>query len=147
MLLWNLHCVVIKWALETLHRSPEAKELEAKGAPMLHQPIVWWVGGIVRDKPEEVILLLAAACRLSRVSPMTQLLFFSLPVFWACRHPQPWCHLPRTKKTALGTTVFISKTCRAVWCKHWMTQASLGRQCVCVVWLHQVVMRYVNSLT
>lgn len=26
--------------LETLHLSPEAKELEAKGAPMLHQLIV-----------------------------------------------------------------------------------------------------------
>lgn len=56
----------------------------------------------VQDRAEELILPSAAAYRLSRLSPVTQLVFFFVPVCWACRHPQPWCP-PHTENSALAT--------------------------------------------
>ena len=56
--------------------SPQADELEIKGETKLYQLIAGRVGGIVQDRAKQDILPLATACRLSRLSPMTQLAFY-----------------------------------------------------------------------
>lgn len=71
--------------------------MEARGASKLHQLFIGRVGGTVQDRAVDLILSIAAAYRVSRLSLMTQLPFFfffftcllSLPASPAIMSPPP----------------------------------------------------------